>query len=87
MNSTPKLKATGSTNGLISLADEGLAHAYEQLTRADEELGRVNEQLSKLEHDARDPSAVPRRRPLRIARIVLGSLRRSGNETGQRHRA
>jgi len=74
MNSTPKLKATGSTNGLISLADEGLAHAYEQLTRADEELGRVNEQLSKLEHDARDPSAVPRRRPLRGGQAQRGFI-------------
>jgi hypothetical protein len=36
MNSAPKLKATGSNNGLVALADEQLAHAYEQITRADE---------------------------------------------------
>ena len=74
MNSTPKLKATGSTNGLISLADEGLAHAYEQLTRADEELGRVNEQLSKLEHDASDPSAVLGLRPSRGGQAQRGFI-------------
>jgi uncharacterized protein YgiM (DUF1202 family) len=74
MNSTPKLKATGATNGLISLADEGLAHAYEQITRADEELGRVNEQLSKLEHDARDPSAVLGRRPSRGGQAQRGFI-------------
>jgi hypothetical protein len=74
MNSTPKLKATGSTNGLISLADEGLTHAYEQLTRADEELGRVNEQLSKLEHDARGRSAVLGRRPSRDRPALRGLI-------------
>jgi hypothetical protein len=74
MNSTPKLKATGSTNGLISLADEGLTHAYEQLTRADEELGRVNEQLSKLEHDARGRSAVLGRRPSRGGQAQRGFI-------------
>jgi hypothetical protein len=74
MNSTPKLKATGSNNSLISLADERLAHAYEQLTHADEELRRVNEQLSKLEHDARDPSAVLRSRPSRDRPVLRGLI-------------
>lgn len=74
MNSTPKLKATGSNNGLISLADERLAHAYEEITHADEELRRVNEQLSKLEHDARDPSAILRRRPSRGRPALRGLI-------------
>jgi hypothetical protein len=75
MNSAPKLKATGSNNGLVALADEQLAHAYEQITRADEQLGRVNEQLSKLEHDAaRDPSAVLGRRPSRGGQAQRGFI-------------
>jgi hypothetical protein len=74
MNSTPKLKATGSNNGLISLTDERLAHAHEQITHADEELRRVNEQLSKLEHDAREPSAVLGRRPSRGRPALRGLI-------------
>jgi hypothetical protein len=59
---------------LISLADEGLTHAYEQLTRADEELGRVNEQLSKLERDAVGRSAVLGRRPSRGGQAQRGFI-------------
>jgi hypothetical protein len=43
---------------LVSRADEGPAHASEQIADADERLARVNEQTSKLEHDA--PGRSPR---------------------------
>jgi hypothetical protein len=60
MNSTPTPKAIGPRDGLIARADEGLAHAYEQIRRADEELAHVSEQLAKMERDdAPPPSAGP----------------------------
>ncbi len=60
MNSTPTPKAIEPRDGLIARADEGLAHAYEQIRRADEELAHVSEQLAKMERDdARPPSAGP----------------------------
>ncbi len=74
MNSTPELKTTSSNNRLVALADDRLAHAYEQITRADEQLGRVNEQLSKLEHAARDPSAVLKRRSSRGRPALRGLI-------------
>jgi hypothetical protein len=64
MNSAPDTKVTEPDDALIARADERLAHAYEQIAHADEQLARVTEQLSKLERDAaRQPSAVPDRRP------------------------
>jgi hypothetical protein len=58
MNSTPTPKAIGPHNALIALADEQLAHAYEQIALADGELARLSEQLAKMERDAaRPPSA------------------------------
>jgi hypothetical protein len=60
MNSTPTSKAIEPHDALISRADEGLAHAYEQIVRADKELARVSEQVAKMERDAaRPPSAGP----------------------------
>jgi hypothetical protein len=60
MNSTPTPKAIEPRDGLITRADEGLAHAYEQIRRADEQLAHVSEQLAKMERDdARPPSAGP----------------------------
>src|SRR5258705_9603631 len=60
MNSTPTPKAIEPRDGLIARADEGLAHAYEQIRRADEQLAHVSEQLAKMERDdARPPSAGP----------------------------
>jgi predicted FMN-binding regulatory protein PaiB len=66
MNSTPNLTTTEADDALVARADERLAHAYEQIARADEQLARVTEQLSQMEHDAaRQPSAVPHRKPSR----------------------
>jgi hypothetical protein len=68
MNSTPTPEAIGPHNALIALADEQLAHAYEQIALADGELAHVSEQLAKMERDAaRPPSAGlrPRRAALR----------------------
>src|SRR5260370_7221796 len=60
MNSKPTPKAIDPRDGLIARADEGLAHAYEQIRRADEQLAHVSEQLAKMERDdARPPSAGP----------------------------
>jgi len=58
MNSTPTPKAIEPRDGLIARADEGLAHAYEQIRRADEQLAHVSEQLAKMERDDA-PSAGP----------------------------
>ena len=77
MNSTPTPKAIEPRDGLIARADEGLAHAYEQIRRADEQLAHVSEQLAKMERDdARPPSAgpgpqSPPRRPARGALVGL----------------
>jgi predicted FMN-binding regulatory protein PaiB len=66
MNSTPNLTTAEADDALAARADERLAHAYEQIARADEQLARVTEQLSQMEHDAaRQPSAVPHRKPSR----------------------
>jgi hypothetical protein len=79
MNSTPTPKAIGPHNALIALADEQLAHAYEQIALADGELARLSEQLAKMERDAaRPPSAGlrPRRAARRPALRAVGQMER-----------
>src|SRR5258705_1798999 len=63
MHSTPDPKQADPPNVLVARADEGLAHAYAQITRADQEIARAEEQLSRLERDAaRHPSDHPQTR-------------------------
>jgi hypothetical protein len=79
MNSTPTPKAIEPHNALIALADEQLAHAYEQIARADGELARLSEQLAKMERDAaRPPSAEPGPQlpPRRPALRAVGQMER-----------
>src|SRR5258708_7179485 len=87
MDTTLNPKQTDPPNVLVARADEGLAHAHEQITRADEEIARAEEQLSKLEREAaRHPSdhpqtrmntfrpAVPGKRPSLGGRAVRGFI-------------
>lgn len=66
MDSTVMPKSSEANDILTARADERLAHAYEQIARADEQLARLTEQLTRMEQDAaRQPSAIPLRRPSR----------------------
>jgi hypothetical protein len=75
MDSAAMPKSSEADHVLASLADERLAHAYEQIASADEQLARLTEKLASMEQEApRRPSVIPARKPSRGRPALRGFI-------------